>query len=114
MAILIDTLKKGVKVHGRRRNKYQLCRVSTDDCSQRGLQNLHDWVQDLENTYVGASEQTEEAGGSVAYWFEFHNWLPVYHLSRPKREWAMRCGAEEVSDEDLERRCRWTKGIETP
>lgn len=107
MTILVDSLKRGVVVHGRARNRYALCRVSTDERDQRGLQHLHDWMQDVENTFSGWDLMTGRDKPHVSYWFEVVDGVPLYHLSGPKREWALRCGAVEVSDADLTARCAW-------
>jgi len=105
MTILVDNLRRGVIVHGRARNSYDLCRCSTDDRTQRGLQDLHNFVQELENAHSGMWVGEDKRG--VAYWFTFKDGLPCYHLSRPKREWAVEWGAQEVDADELVKRCAW-------
>lgn len=104
MSILVDDLRRGVVVHGRARNEYDLCRISTDDRTQRGLADLHNFVQELENDHSGWGDEDKRG---VAYWFTFANGLPVYHLSRPKRKLAIKRGAKEVSATELLDRCTW-------
>jgi hypothetical protein len=87
--ILVDSIQATFPaVHGH----VKWCHMMTDDLSEDGLQELHDFAGKL---------------GLKRSWFQNHNKaFPHYDLTPSKRRLAVQLGAEEVAGVDMVKRCK--------